>query len=253
MLEILETIKQRNEILFYFGLLAFIGTIITAILTQTTSIQIMGINAYYKPMKFFLSTAIFAWTLAFYMQYLQNQQHVSIVSWITAIGLAYELVAITMQAARNKISHYNNQTPFDTLIYALMGLVITIVILSVLYIGILFFTQKIFSTTSIVIWSIRLSIIVTVIFSFEGFLMGSYLKHTIGAEDGTKGLPVLNWSRTNGDLRVAHFLGLHAIQVIPIISYYIAKNTTHVFIIATLYLVIVTATLIQALLGKPLF
>ncbi len=253
MLEILDTIKQKNELLYYFGWLCVFGSIVTAILTQTTSTEVLGINAYIKPMKFFISTVLFVWTFAFYIQYLNYPTAIKIFNWTAVIGLSFELVAITVQAAKGKLSHFNISSSFDALIFSMMAGAITIVMLAALYLGILFFIQKSFEVSMLIIWSIRLSIIITVIFAFEGFVMGALLKHTIGATDGTSGLPIVNWSKNYGDLRVAHFLGLHAIQIVPLLCYYLAKSTWQVIVICCIYLFIVTGTLIQALLGKPLF
>jgi hypothetical protein len=253
MLEILDTIKQKNELLYYFGWLCVLGSIITAVLTQTTSTEVLGINAYIKPMKFFISTVLFVWTFGFYMQYLNYPTAIKIFNWIAIIGLGFELVAITMQAAKGKLSHFNISTSFDAMLFSMMAGAITIVMLAALYIGVLFFVQKSFEVSMLIIWSIRLSIIITVIFAFEGFAMGAMLKHTIGAADGAAGLPIVNWSKSHGDLRVAHFLGLHAIQIVPLLCYYLAKSTWHVIIISCIYLFIVTGTLIQAIMGKPLF
>ena len=51
--------------------------------------------------------------------------------------------------------------------------------------------------------------------------------HNIGGKIGETGLPLLNWSTLNGDLRVAHFFGIHSLQIIPILGYYTSKRITN--------------------------
>lgn len=250
MITFIEDIRDNNGMLFYYGLLMLAGALITAILSQTTTTQVMGLNAYIKPMKFYLSGFILAWTMGYVMQYLDNQRQVSIYNWVYVITISYELWAITLQAARGKQSHFNKETTFDTLVFYLMGGMIIVVTLWTAYIGYLFFEQKEFSASPIFIWSIRLGLIMTAIFALEGGLMASLLRHSIGGADGGAGLPIVNWSRRHGDLRVAHFFGIHALQIIPLLSALLAKSVQHVFIIGILFFLFVTYTLVQAFLGK---
>jgi len=63
----------------------------------------------------------------------------------------------------------------------------------------------------------------------------------------------VNWSKNHGDLRIAHFFGMHALQLIPIASVLLARDKTAVMIIAAVYFLAVTFTLVQASMGKPLF
>ena len=115
-----------------------------------------------------------------------------------------------------------------------------------------FFSNSFPELPTYYVWAIRLSIVLFVIFSFEGFAMGSRLSHTVGALNDNSNLFILGWSKTVGDLRVAHFIGMHALQVLPVLSFYVFKNTKLTIAVAILYGLLALSTLIQALKGKPL-
>ena len=82
--------------------------------------------------------------------------------------------------------------------------------------------------------------------------MGSKLNHSVGALNDNSNLFIIGWSKTVGDLRVSHFIGMHALQVLPILSYYILKNTKMTIGLSIIYGLLALLTLIQALQGRPL-
>ena len=133
----------------------------------------------------------------------------------------------------------------------MMALAATLVTLYTAYVGILFFKNDFPDLPNHYLWSIRLGILVFVIFSFEGFVMGSRMNHSVGAINDNSDWFITGWSKTVGDLRVAHFIGMHALQILPIISYHILKNTKLTIGLSVLYGLLALATLIQALQGKP--
>ena len=134
-----------------------------------------------------------------------------------------------------------------------MGLASTIVTLYTAYIGLLFFTQTFPDLPNYYIWAIRFGILIFLVFSFEGVLMGSRMNHSVGAINDNSNWFIVGWSKTVGDLRVSHFIGMHALQVLPLLSFYIFKNTKTTIIISVFYGLLATTTLIQALKGKPIF
>jgi len=101
-------------------------------------------------------------------------------------------------------------------------------------------------------YGIRLGIVFFIIFSLEEGLMAAKFSHTVGSPDGGPGLPFINWSTQYGDLRIAHFLGIHSLQLLPLLGYYIAKSKKQIIGLSVIYFIIVMAVFIQALSGRPL-
>ena len=246
-----ESLKLRNEALFYFGILCFLLALIFFILSRTTTTEVLGINAWIKPVKFSLSLAIFSWTMAWYTHYLGPSTGITLYSWGIIVFLGFEIVYIAYQAGKGQLSHFNVNTPFHSFMYSMMAIAATIVTIWTAYIGMRFFQGEFPALPDYYLWAIRLGIILFVVFSFEGFVMGSRLSHTIGGPDGGNGLPFLNWSKTFGDPRIAHFIGMHALQVLPILAYYLFKNVQLTVGFAVLYGLLAVLTLIQALNGLP--
>jgi hypothetical protein len=250
--EFIENVKERNETLFNFGLVCLIFAILFFTLSKTTSTEVLGINAYIKPFKFAFSTFIYSWTMAWYINYLPTFNP-TVFNWIIIITLGFEIVYIALQASKGELSHYNVSTPTKSFLFSMMALMATIATLATAYIAVLFFSSNVSALPNYYLWSIRLGLIIFVVFSFEGFVMGSKMAHTVDALDGTKGIPIFNWSLSHGDLRIAHFIGMHALQIIPIVSFYVLKNTKLTIGLGILYFALAVFTLIQALQGKSFF
>jgi hypothetical protein len=169
------------------------------------------------------------------------------------ILLGFEIVYIALQAGRGQQSHFNLTSPVYTALYAAMGVAATIVALYTAYIGCLFMGEGVVALPLPYLWAIRAGLFLFVVFALQGFAMGSRLSHTIGGPDGGPGLPVLNWSTRYGDLRIAHFIGMHALQVLPLAAHYCIKNATGIVVLTLLYSALAICTWVVALQGKPVF
>ncbi|MGZ8337583.1 MAG: hypothetical protein ACXWU1_13060 [Allosphingosinicella sp.] len=80
--------------------------------------------------------------------------------------------------------------------------------------------------------------------------------HAVGAEGGA--VPVFGWNRSGGDLRIAHFVGIHAEQALPILGALVggfaARTRWALLMGGALSIVVVALALyLQAAAGRPLF
>lgn len=252
MLHFIQVLKTRNETLFYYGLVCLACAMVFLVLTKLTTTQVYNVSAWYKPFKFAFSTFLFAWAMAWYCHELPAF-NIRLFNWSVILLLGFEIVYIALQASKGQLSHYNLSTPTYSALYSMMALAASLVTLYTAYVGFLFFTNDFPTLPNYYVWAIRLGILLFVVFSFEGFVMGSKLTHTIGGADGGPGIPMLNWSTKYGDPRIAHFIGMHALQVLPIVSFYLLKNVRLTIAFAALYGFLAVFTLLQALQGRPFF
>jgi putative Mn2+ efflux pump MntP len=248
----LETLRQKNGLLWYFGLICLSGAVLCLLLTRMSTTQVLGISAWYKPFKFFLSSAILVWSMGWYLQYLDQKTAVAWYSWALILLLGIENIYITIQAARGQLSHFNLSNGFYAAMYQVMAVSAVGISMTTAAIGISFFTRSFPQLSPAYLWGIRLGLILFVIFSMQGLMMGARLAHSVGGPDGSPGLPVVNWSRTLGDLRIAHFLGMHALQILPLTGFYVFRQARWVLVFGLLYLLLTSAVLVQALRGRPL-
>jgi hypothetical protein len=93
-----------------------------------------------------------------------------------------------------------------------------------------------------------------------GGVMVAQGRSVVGVAPGGPGLPVLNWSTTGGDFRVAHFLGIHALQILPIAGWLIDRlkglprraKPTAVVAVSAGYVLLMGFVFMQAMNGVPL-
>jgi hypothetical protein len=252
-------LHRRDRVLALSGWLMIAGLMAASVAALIDTRLVLGINPWIKPMKFFASIAIFLWTMAWFMKETdaRHQRRLLLIRWTMVLTMVGEVVLISMQAARGTTSHFNVQTSFDARVFDAMGMMIVANSLAVAW----FFTtlRPVTSDRAGYLWGVRAGLVLFVIGSFQGFLMVANMGHGIPGPDGGPGLPFVNWSTSGGDLRVAHFIGLHALQVLPIAGFVLdrlaptpSRRTWVVRIVALVWLAAMAAALMLALAGRPL-
>lgn len=254
---LINEIYSRNKLLAQFGTIHLAMALLLGIYSFFNEELIMGVNSMIKPTKFALSIWIYAWTMALLLFYVNDKLKVRNFSILAVFTMVYEQFAITSQVFRGELSHFNNSSIYGEILYAFMGIFIVVLTVKTLQITVRFIRQETYTISSPLVLSIQIGLIYFVMFSFFGGYISSVNGHTVGQNDGGESLPLINWSTTFGDLRVAHFFGIHALQVIPLFGYWISSNyeastaTKAIWIFSIIYLAYVCFTMIQALMGIP--
>ena len=269
-----ERLWRASAPLTATGLLMLVALAIAAIGLVFDPRVITGAPAWLKPAKFAVSIAIYTFTLAWIFSLLPEWTRTRrVVGWTTAVVMLLEVTIIDLQAIRGTTSHFNTSTPLDAALFTTMGAAIVVQTLSTIAVAVALWRQR-FEDPALG-WALRLGMMITIVGALTGGLMtrptaqqldaaraGQPMTvagaHTVGAVDGGPGLPGTGWSTEHGDLRVPHFVGLHALQVLPVVAFFLARrrlsDTVRVRLTLTAsasYVALFGILLSQALRGQP--
>ncbi|GAA2216069.1 hypothetical protein GCM10009850_115380 [Nonomuraea monospora] len=194
-----------------------------------------GQGVWLKPFKFAISFGLYAGTLAWMISQAGRRRRT--LWWLGTVTVAGfvvpEISAITFQAARGVPSHFNFSTGLDETVFMVMGGAAYLGWLMTFALGVFLVAQR--RVDRAMAWAIPLGMVISLAGMSVGYLMtaptpgqaeglASGLRlatigaHSVGAPDGGAVMPVTGWETGAGDLRVAHFVGLHAMQVVPLVA-----------------------------------
>lgn len=193
-----------------------------------------GAPVWVKPIKFTISLGTYAVTLAWMLSMVTRPSLRRVGWWAGAFGAAactVEMAVITLQAMRGRRSHFNVATPLDSRLYLVMGLALPGFYGVILVIGVLLTVFSRPAGDRSLVWALRSGLVIGVSGLTVGFAMGrptpaqraelrpsTVGSHSVGGDDPSGGLPFLGWNTQHGDLRVAHFIGMHALQGLPLLA-----------------------------------
>jgi hypothetical protein len=193
-----------------------------------------GAPIWAKPLKFAISGALYFLTWSWLVSLLPRFRRTA--AWLTnalVVIFTAEYVLLVFQAARGRASHFNNATTMDATIYNVMGKMIIGLWVATFALTVLVLFTKVADRASF--WAVRAGAVLSLAGISLGILMTSPTArqlaqwktggkpdmvgaHTVGLDDGGPGLPILGWSTAGGDLRIPHFVGMHALQVLPLLA-----------------------------------
>lgn len=267
-----------NRALTLLGLLMLITLVASLIGLAFDQRMITGVPAWLKPLKFSVSIGLYSFTLLWVLSFIQGRRFwVGLVSSVTLLAFLVEIVMVITQVLRGTSSHFNVSDAFNALLFSAMGLFVLVIWVMNLVAAILLLFQRLADPA--LAWALRLGLLLTLLGAGLGALMTIPTAdqralmatgvqpmlagaHSVGVADGGAGMPLTGWSTTGGDLRIGHFIGLHALQVLPLLGLLLAHprmralgQRRRIFVIwlaALSYLGLIALVTWQALRGQPL-
>jgi hypothetical protein len=219
---------KHTRALFWLAVISVVGALVLVPLWIIDTRELSGVSVWEKPLKFFISSAIFSFTYSWLSSFItRGGRWVKLAGLFITISLTVELVLISAMAILGTTSHFNVSSPTAIVIWSLMATFISIVLFSTIFISLMIMFQK--QEEFNLKLALALGSINTAIGMGLAYLMtwptatqlanyqGIAGAHAVGVSDGGPGLPFLGWSTVAGDLRVGHFFGLHSIQVAAIL------------------------------------
>lgn len=245
-----------------FAMLA--AFLVTLVLMQFDARTLDGhTSVWTKPLKFELSLAIHAATIALACSLLSaSHRHGSVMLLVALAFLAaciVEMGYIIFQGALGQQSHFKVDTPFHSFMYSVMAFAAIIIIGAAGAVGLAAFADKECAATPTLRIAIGLGFIGgTILTLITAFTIGGRMSPYVeGIPEFSARMILTGWSQTSGDLRVSHFLATHMIQAVPFIGLLLGGLTTNRVAVmgvvgcAALWTLLTISEYRTALAGKP--
>jgi hypothetical protein len=227
---------------------------------------IVGVHPALKPFKFCISTALYLASLSVVLPKVPMSSSTrSVFVWLFIGTMFAEIATICLQPLRGTTSHFNESSALNSFLWNLMAFAITVTTVATLSLGLLATVRSLFEkngqrTDAVLTFSWRASLWFFAFAAVSGFAMGSKMAHTVGAADGVgTHFAFTNWSKMFGDLRVSHFLSLHALQLFPFTAWLTLKFNLSLsqrwrinILVVALFFLVILFSFVQALQGLPI-
>lgn len=229
-----QTSRHWHRPMMLFAGLMAVMAVVSAVGLVVDDRLLIGAPVWLKPFKFAVSIGIYCATWAWMTSLLTTRRRLANrVSDALVVLLGVEYGVIVLQVVRGRASHFNVATPLDAALWRTMAVSIAALWIGTLVLTALLFRAPIADTASR--WAIRLGGVLSLVGLALGYLMvmptAGQLRamrsggvtdvigaHAVGVEDGGPIMPVTGWSTTGGDLRIPHFVGMHALQALPLLA-----------------------------------
>jgi len=216
-----QLLSLTSKFLVGYGLLMLIALILTYLVSLNDHRLIRDVGVWVKPMKFMAATALFALTTVWVLKVAHsNVDQTNTYVWTVALLVCtslFEVVYISYQASQASASHYNVSDPFHAFMFGVMGLAAVGLTASQAWLAWEIWKEQRGANMPVETLGVVIGLTMTFVLStISGFMLGG------NQPPAGQGLPIVGWHLYK-DIRPAHFLGVHAQQLIPLWGLIAAK------------------------------
>jgi len=251
--DVITGVRHGNHRLFQFSIIWAVGALACVLLMILDHRLFHGVSVWDKPAKFFLSLMVQFVTVSWALSLLTLAQRArSGIRWAVVamiIAAITEMAYMIFRASRAEASHFNDSSVFAQIMYGVMGLGAVILTATAFYVGLIVWRNR---GTDLVKHAAGLGLMLgMVLTTLVAGYMSSTKGHWVGGPlSDAQGLGFFSWSTTGGDLRISHFVSMHAAQIIPFSAVNGSKSV--VYLVALLCVTATAATFAIAVMGVPL-
>lgn len=256
------SLSAKDHLLYQFGWILLLSVPAFGMFSYFDPGMAHTANPWFKPIKFAISFTTFVWTVSVLLLHLRISA--GVLRWTRSMmvgSITVEMLCLAAQAWRGTTAAAGSGLT-DWLIQQMTTAMVSLN--TAILIGLLAVfcgsRNRIRIADGAMILAVRLSIVIFLLGNAVGGYMLARGSHTVGAKDGGPGLPFLNWSTVAGDLRIAHFIAIHAIQIVPLFAWIVwqmaprpalKQRRLAVYAMAAAVALLVIGTFVQAMLALP--
>lgn len=253
--EVLRAARRASPLLFWSAIIMFAGMLSSYVLLTVDPRLFNGVSVWEKPAKFALSLGLLMLTVAWAMSLLEKPAAGVVLSArLLVLASAFEIVYVAFRSARGEASHFNTSTPIASAMYAAMGIGAVTLTFASGFVGWRVWQQhSVTQHGQVMRKAAGLGLMLaTVLATLTAGYLSSLGSHWIGGDQSdTTGVGFFHWSTTGGDLRVSHFIGLHAMQFLPLAA--LTGRQSVMWCAAAVCVAATGVTFLMAINGMPLF
>lgn len=216
-----QSLSLASKFLVSYGLIMLVALVFCYVCSLSDHRLIREVGVWVKPMKFMLSTALFALTTVWVLKVAHSDlDQMPVYPWIVALLVLtslFEVVYISYQASQAAASHYNVSDPFHAFMFGVMAVAAVGLTYSQAWLAWEIWKEQKGADLRVETLGVIIGLTMTFVLStISGFMLGG------NQPPSGQGIPIVGWHLYK-DIRPAHFLGVHAQQLIPLWGLIAAK------------------------------